>query len=113
VKKAEERAFVAMCALDQAAMKIHPSIRTKIPGRTSPAHTMLSAMRTERTMTGAYFEIPQIGFVLPKGGLLPGVDRVNGNELSGTFLGNQFSFLSFLAQQTKIAIRPKTFPPNR
>ena len=113
VKKLLERAFVVMCALDQAAMQIHPSIKTRILGRSSVVGAMLAVMRTERTMSGYYAEIAGKGFVLPKGRLMPGLDRVNGDDQSGTALTNQFSFLTFLPVHPKVTIRPKTFPPSR
>lgn len=53
----QERAFVVMCALDQAAMRIHPSIKTRLPARPSAGGLMLAAMRAARTMTGAYAEL--------------------------------------------------------
>lgn len=113
VKKTLERAFVVMCALDQAAMRIHPSVKSRISGRSAPTGGMLSAMRTDRTITGFYAEIEGCGFVIPKGRLMPGLDRVKGDEQSGASLAHQFSFLSFLPLQPNLTLRPKAFPPNR
>ncbi|MGO6748214.1 hypothetical protein ACCS93_38470 [Rhizobium ruizarguesonis] len=44
-----ERGFVVMCALDQAAMPIHPSIKTRHSGRSAAICEMLSIMRSDRT----------------------------------------------------------------
>lgn len=113
VKKTTERAFVVMCALDQVAMHIHPSVKSKIPGRSSSTRGMLTAMRTDRTISGFYAEIAGSGYVIPKGRLMPGLDRANGDEQSGASLAHQFSFLSFLPLQPNLTLRPKAFPPNR
>lgn len=113
VERVQERAFVVMCALDQAAMSIHPAIKTRIGGRSYASGAMLSVMRTERTTTGYYAELAGKGFVIPKGRLMPGLDRVNGEEQSGISLSHQFSFLSFLPTHPKVSVRPKSFPPSR
>ncbi|CAN7770793.1 hypothetical protein LJR245_007524 [Rhizobium leguminosarum] len=110
----QERAFVVMCALDQAAMRIHPSIKTRLPGRSSAGGQMLAAMRAERTMTGAYAELSHKGFVLPKGLLMPGKERTKGLEQSGVALAHQFSFLSFVpALQKNFRLRPMAPPPSQ
>jgi len=110
----QERAFVVMCALDQVAMRIHPSIKTRLPGRSSAGGQMLAAMRAERTMTGAYAELPDSGFVLPKGLLMPGKERTKGVDQSGVALAHQFSFLSFVpALQKNFRLRPMAPPPSQ
>ncbi|MGK9055249.1 hypothetical protein [Neorhizobium petrolearium] len=114
VANQNERAFVVMCALDDAVMRIHPSIKTRHSGRGSSIGSMMSIMRSERTMTGAYAEVPGKGFVLPKGLLMPGKPRTKGYEESGTSLSHQFSFLSFVPVPAKnFTLRPLALPPSR
>ncbi|MBY3081092.1 hypothetical protein HFO73_28360 [Rhizobium laguerreae] len=113
VLKAEERAFVVMCALDQAAEQIHPSIKKRITSRASSTGTMLASMRTERTMTGAYAEIAGKGLVMPKGHLMPGRPRTKSEEESGTALSHHFSYLSFIPAPVKyFTLRPLAVPPS-
>lgn len=113
VNAAAERAFVVMCALDQAVMPIHPSIKTRLPARSSSSHPMLATMRSERTMTGAYGELTGKGVVLPKGLLLPGKERTKGMDQSGVALAHHFSFLSFVPLPAKnFTIKPIAPPPS-
>ncbi|WP_156436890.1 hypothetical protein [Sinorhizobium sp. Sb3] len=113
VAKAEERAFVVMCALDQAAMIIHPAIKTRFSGRSLSAGPMLAAMRSDRTAKGSYGAVEK-GLVLPKGHLMPGKPRTRGEDESGSALAHHFSFLSFVPTPAKhFILRPLALPPSR
>lgn len=96
IDSSEERAFVVMCALDEAAIAIHPAFRTRLPGIARPLGGMLAAMRATRTIDGYYADVAGIGFVVPKGHLMPRKRPNDREDASGTDLANQFEHLSLV-----------------
>ncbi|WFU91987.1 hypothetical protein QA644_34340 (plasmid) [Rhizobium sp. CC1099] len=114
VNDVDERAFVVMCAVDRATMRIHPSGKTRHGGRSAPICEMLSIMRSDRTMNGSYAELPGKGFVLPKGLLMLGKSQMRGEDESGTSLAHQFSHLSFVPHPGRhYSLKPLALPPSR
>lgn len=93
-----ERAFVVMCALDDSAAFIHPSLPNRLPGIGRSPNGMLAAMKSARTTDGHYADIRDMGMVVPKGHL---VNRGRGRmldvgEASGTDLAHHFSHLAVI-----------------
>lgn len=114
VTQLTQRAFVVMCALDEAAMYIHPAMRTRIPSRATRLSGILARMKQDRTAEGHYGKIGDAGFVLPKGHLVSTKPRTNFDEESGADLAHQFSYLSFVpAPSAGQTIRPIVVPPSK
>ncbi len=91
-----ERAFVVMCALDEAVMDIHPALKTRVAGRSLVVGNMLSNMRAERSVEGHYAYVPGVGYVIPKG-QLTSRRRVNEiDDASGSDLATQFEYLALV-----------------
>ncbi len=93
----KERAFVAMCAIDEAAKHIHPAFPRRLPGYARSLSPMLEAMRAKRTATGFYADVAGIGMVVPKGHLASRQRPNDAEEASGTQLAHQFECLSIIA----------------
>lgn len=92
----DERAFVVMCALDDAAMEIHPAEATRAGGLASSRAGLLLAMMTERRLLGAYWADADQGYVIPKG-LLTARRRTDEAMMSsGIDLAHQFVYLAFV-----------------
>lgn len=91
-----ERAFVVMCALDGAAVAIHPAMPNRLPGLARAPTGMLAAMKARRTTTGHYADVPGTGIVVPKGHLVSrnATRPDDASEASGTDLGHQFTHLT-------------------
>ncbi|WP_207462686.1 nitrilase-related carbon-nitrogen hydrolase [Azospirillum sp. SYSU D00513] len=92
----KERGFVVMCALDEAAMMIHPAFPNRLPGIARRPTGMLVAMRNKRTSEGFYADVPGVGLVIPKGHLMSRVRPNDREDASGTDLSNQFEHLIVL-----------------
>lgn len=114
VTQGPQRAFVVMCALDEAAMYIHPAMRTRTPTRSTTLAGILTRMKQDRTAEGHYGKIGNVGFVLPKGHLVSTKPRTDFNEASGADLAHQFSYLSFVpAPSAGQTLKPIVVPPSK
>jgi hypothetical protein len=108
-----QRAFVVMCALDDAAIFIHPAMKSRLPSRSKAPGGLLQAMKQERTIEGFYGR-SEHGFVLPKGHLDPKKPRTNFDEASGVDLAHQFSYLSFVPVLSNgQVLTPLVIPPSQ
>ncbi len=113
VKIPEQRAFVVMCAIDEVAMDIHPSSKTRISGRSITLHVMLSQMLQERTLTGSYARLDDQSLVLPKGQLTDRRRFDESIENSGANLADQFCYLSYLPPlDSQRTVEVLVFPPS-
>lgn len=109
-----QRAFVVMCALDDAAIYIHPAMKTRISSRARRLAGILTRMKQDRTAEGHYGKIGDAGFVLPKGHLVSTKPRTDFNEESGADLAHQFSYLSFVpAPSAGQTLKPIVVPPSK
>lgn len=114
VTSLKERGFVVMCALDDAAMYIHPAIKSRMPGASRALPGMLARMKQDRTANGAYAKVRNQGYVLPKGHLAPTKSRTDFDEQSGADLAHQFSYLSFIPDLSAGQIlTPIVVPPSK
>jgi hypothetical protein len=110
----DQRAFVVMCALDEAAMHVHPAIPRRTASLSTALGPMVVAMRARRTSEGAYADLPGIGMVAPKGHLMTRRRPNDAEDASGTDLAHQFEYLSFIAPlQNGLRLRFMAPPPSR
>lgn len=96
--KFAQRAFVVMCALDEAAMDIHPASRTRIGGRIVEVSECLLAMKVERTANGFYARLDGVGTVIPKGRLASRREESEADDASGVNLETQFEYLTVIGE---------------
>lgn len=89
-----QRAFVVMCALDDAAMDIHPAMKTRIPGRAIALSALLEDMKTARTTHGRYGHVQHVGSVIAKGQLTSRRIPDESQDASGSNLESQFAYLA-------------------
>lgn len=87
------RAFVVLCAIDDACARIHPGVRSRSPANGAPVRGVLDRMKNDRIVSGCYGRVDGSA-VLPKGPLnfLP-PDSGEADD-SGDRLDTQFSYLS-------------------
>ena len=114
VHDADQRAFVVMCAIDHAAMFIHPAMPTRLAGRGTMLSPLLLAMKAERTASGCYGEVEGAGLIVPKGHLMARTRPDDLHEASGTDISHQFEYLTLvrpLGQGRRI--RMLVPPPHR
>lgn len=96
VNDADQRAFVVMCAIDQAAMLIHPAMPIRLAARGTILSPLLLGMKAERTVTGCYGELVGAGLVVPKGHLMSRIRPDDLHEASGTDIAHQFEYLTLV-----------------
>lgn len=92
------RAFVVLCALDEAAAHIHPHTYTRSgPGRAlPPPGLLLSTMEAQRLANGFYAHRPGVGHVVPKGPLGRRSTMEERSTASGDRLDLNFTYLSVI-----------------
>lgn len=97
----DRRAFVVMCALDEAVMRIHPAHPSRFAGLSRLSTGMLARMKARRGRFGFYAQNPVIGTVVPKGPLRPNKRSPDRETESGSDLAHQFEHLTVVAQPGK------------
>lgn len=109
----DERAFVVMCALDAAAMDIHPSVPTRGAGRVLRLSPLLTRMKQARTSSG-FYGAHDGRRVLPKGRLAARREEPEIDWASGANLETQFEYLTVLEPlPVRFAVRITVLPPSR
>ena len=96
----DQRAFVAMCALDDAAMDIHPARKTRLAGRSVALGGLLDEMKTRRTVEHSYAHVPTIGTVVPKGQLTSRRLDEESETANGANFASQFEHLTLVPSHT-------------
>lgn len=108
----QQRAFVVMCALDLAAMDIHPSMPTRAGGRALALSPLLSRMKQVRTVNGVYGEHDGRR-TIPKGRLSKQRGDPEVDWASGANLETQFEYLTVLRPATaQYSIQIEVVPPR-
>ncbi len=107
----EQRAFVVMCALDDAAMDIHPSVKTRIAGLSAALGPLQTAMKAARTADGRYGYVANVGSVIAKGQLTSRRVQNESDEANGANLDSQFEYLTVVADPTPHSVRFLVVPP--
>jgi len=92
-----QRAFIVMCALDDAAMDIHPSTKTHIIGRTITLSRLQEEMKSVRTANFRYAYLPEVGSVIAKGQLTGRRVLNEAENANGANLESQFEYLTVVA----------------
>lgn len=108
-----QRAFVAMCALDDAAMDIHPARKTRLGGRSVALGGLLAAMKSSRTAEYSYAHVADIGTVVPKGQLTSRRLDQESETANGANLASQFEHLTLVPSHTTYKIDFLVIPPSR
>ncbi|MBA4804792.1 MAG: hypothetical protein H2038_09105 [Brevundimonas sp.] len=109
----EQRAFVVMCALDDAAMDIHPAMPTRLGGASVSVNAMLAQMKQARTARGEYGE-HQGRRTLPKGRLAARRETPEAVAASGANLETQFDYLTVLEPlPERFVVEIEVVPPRR
>lgn len=96
----DRRAFVVMCALDVAAMEIHPSMLTRVGGSAIAVSPTLALMKQERAKTGFYGGHRKHR-TLPKGRLTYRAADPEIDDASGANLETHFEYLTVLEPLNK------------
>jgi hypothetical protein len=114
VADVDERAFVVMCALDQACMNIHPAYPTRLSSSGRPLGAMLAGMKADRTRSGCYSDVTGVGIVVPKGHLTKPAFPSDGEEASGSDISHQFTSLTMVPHpRTGRSLRFVTPSPSK
>jgi predicted amidohydrolase len=108
-----ERAFVVMCALDDAAMDIHPCSKTRIAGRNVALSNLQAEMKSVRTTEARYGYIPGVGSVIAKGQLTPRRIENEAEEANGANLDSQFEYMTVVANPKSYTVSFMVIPPYR
>lgn len=108
-----QRAFVVMCALDDAAMDIHPSTKTRILGRSAPLSNLQAEMKSVRTASARYGYVPDVGSVIAKGQLTSRRVENEAEEANGANLDSQFEYLTVVADPKPHTVQFLVIPPYK
>lgn len=110
--KLDQRAFVVMCALDSAAMDIHPSMSTRAGGKAIMLPPLLARMKQVRTVNGVYGEHGGRR-TIPKGRLSKQRGDPEVDWASGANLETQFEYLTVLkAASARYSVQIEVVPPR-
>lgn len=109
----DRRAFVVMCALDVAAMEIHPSMLTRVGASATVVSPTLVFMKQKRASTGFYGEYSTYR-TLPKGRLTHRHADPEIDDASGANLETHFDYLTVLEPLgARFTVNVKVVPPRK